>query len=119
LFQSQPSLAVRNPNASQIAMGRYLRSVIVSFTQFGWTHHFNNAGGRDVQMDLWNNYWGRVDSRNLTTTPENQLTHFNNRWNNTAVNTGLVRGTGTGATAMSLARQNRLWVRRKHFPHSW
>jgi hypothetical protein len=119
IIQAQPSLNVRNPNASQIAMGRYLRSVMVSFTQIGWTNHFNTPDGRDVQMDLWNNYWGRIDSRNLTITPDNMLRHFNNRWNDTGVNTGLVRNTGTGTTGMSLARQNRLWTLRKHYPHSW
>lgn len=118
IMHSQPSLAVRNPTAQQIAMGSHLRLDIVFLTQAGWTHFWNNAAGRDFQMDLWNNYWGRIDARTLPT-PDLVFNRFNTRWNSTDVNTGLVRGTGTGATAMSLARQNRLFQRRKHFPHSW
>lgn len=47
----------------------------------------------------------------------NPLQQFDTRWRSTAVNTGLVRGNGTGATQMSVARQDRIWVRQKAFPH--
>jgi len=117
IFQAQPSLETASPTANQLAMGRYLRIVLVNLTQVGWRNMMNTPSGRDVQMDLWNNYWGRRDGANFGPM-NNALRQFNDRWNSTAVNTGLVRGTGTGATAMSIARQDRIWTRRKALPHN-
>lgn len=108
ILDSQPSLITTNPTANQLAMGRYLRVAILGLNQAGWRNLLNTYNGRYHQMDLWNNYWGRIDGL--------ANNNFNPRWNSTVVNTGLVRGNGTGATQMSVARQNRLWAREKAFP---
>jgi len=108
MFDSQPSLITTTPTAQQLAMGRYLRIATLGLNQVGWRNLLNTYNGRHHQMDLWNNYWGRVDGL--------ANNNFNPRWNSTDSNTGLVRGNGAVATEMSVARQNRLWTRGKAFP---
>lgn len=113
IVRNNSTLNTSSPSTAQITQARSIRSNILNMNATAWRNLLNDVRGRDDQMDLWNNHWGRVDGQTTSTVTNQQ--RFQNRWNGTG-NTGLVRGNGTGATEMSTGRQTHLFNSGWHRP---
>ena len=114
IVRANPNLNATNITAQLQTTGRAARNAILQMNRASW-HEATNASNatRDDLMDLWNNYWGRVDGAGQSAFVPNLHSDFVTRWNNTTATSGIQR---TNAS-MTLARRNHLFDNDMHRPN--
>ena len=113
-----PNIDVMNPTAQSVNTMFEIRQSLLGLNQWGWVYMMNTERGKEEQMDLWNNYWGRRDGVSFVggSPGAEPIDQFNTRWVSTASNTGLARGPYYLPNNMRTNRQQRIWSQGKHFP---